>query len=116
MNAVDFPAESTVIGRLSLSSFVKLFMIAALGVLPVFGLLTLMALGIGVVRSVRPLTVQDLPPDAFMWFMLLVQVGGFIVSTLLTGAFFGVAGYPLYSWLCRRRGGIVLRGRFWGRS
>ena len=51
MNSIDFPPESTVIGRLSLSSFVKVCMIAALGALLVFVLLALVALSIGLLRA-----------------------------------------------------------------
>ena len=114
MKPVDFPAESIVIGRLSLSSFVKLCVIASLGVLPVIGLLALVGLGIGLVHSGVPGAAQDFPSPSLVWYVVLLKIGSIICSTLLTGAFFGLAGYPFYSWLCRHRGGIILRGGFWG--
>lgn len=116
MNKADLTTESTVIGKLSLSSFVKLCVIAALGVLPVMGLVLIVCLMIGLIRSawaVIPMT--DFQPTSSFILVFLSEVVGVILPTILTGVFFGFAGYPFYSWLCRRRCGIELKGYFLGK-
>jgi hypothetical protein len=116
MNSINSLPESKLVGRLSLASFVKISMLAALGTLPVIGALCLVTLSIGFVRTGFDISALELPPLGFSIFILLFQVIAFSVSMLLTAAISGLAGYPFYSWLCRRRDGIILRGKFWGRS
>ena len=105
---------SIIRGRLSLGSFTKLCVIAALGVLPVIAILFVVAFLLGVARSPTPghAFQSSLSQLVMLWPIVLFQIVGGVVSTVLTGLFAGVCGFPFYSWLCRRRGGIYLRGSF----
>lgn len=105
---------SIIRGKLSLGSFTKLCVIAAMGVLPVVAILFIFAFLIGVARSPTPGHAFEsaLSQLVMLWPIVLFQIVGGIVSTILTGLFAGFCGYPFYSWLCRRRGGMYLKGGF----
>jgi len=47
-----------------------------------------------------------------LWPLLLLKVIFSAASVVSSGFFAGLCGYPFYAWRCRRRGGIVLKGKF----
>jgi hypothetical protein len=98
-------------GRLSLGSFIKLSVIAAIGLLPVLAVLFGSAFLIGFARHDRPASQEDMLVLA-LWPILLLKVLTSALSIVLSGVFAGLCGYPFYAWLCHRRGGIILKGQF----
>ncbi|MFO1477896.1 MAG: hypothetical protein U1F98_14775 [Verrucomicrobiota bacterium] len=94
-------------GRLSLGSFIKLSVIASIGCVPIpavlFGLAFLAGLAYGPAHS------DDL--SSLVWLLLFLKFIASAVSIAISGFLAGLLGYPFYSWLCHRRGGIVLNGR-----
>jgi hypothetical protein len=98
-------------GRLSLGSFIKLSVIAAIGLLPVLAVFFGLAILIGFARRDHPASQDDMLVLA-LWPLLLLKVIASALSIVLSGAFSGLCGYPFYAWLCRRRGGIILKGEF----
>ena len=104
--------NSTVRCRLSLGSFIKLCAIAAIGTLPILALVLLVAIIIGALKTAFTGQITEFPFGGFEWLIAALKVAAVALNVVLTGAFFGLVSYPVYSWLCRRRGGIVLRGTF----
>ncbi len=98
-------------GRLSLGSFIKLSVIAAFGCLPVLAVL----FGVAVLVEL-PFGHHSANGDEMLvmalWPLLLLKAVFSAVSIVSSGFFAGLCGYPFYAWLCRRRGGIVLKGKF----
>jgi hypothetical protein len=99
-------------GTLSLGSFIKLSVIAAIGCLPVVGVLFALAFLVGLVRGHHHTTSPDDFPMLILMPLLLLKVVLSAMSIVISGFFSGLCSYPFYAWLCRRRGGIVLNGRF----
>ncbi len=104
--------NSAVRCKLSLGSFIKVCVIAAVGALPILALAFLAAIVIGALKAAITGKIAEFPFGGFEWLIAIAKVAFFAFNTVLTGAFFGLVGYPVYSWLCRRRGGIILRGAF----
>jgi hypothetical protein len=44
--------------------------------------------------------------------LLLLKVITSALRVVLSGFFAGLFGYPFNFWLCRRHGGIILKGKF----
>jgi hypothetical protein len=102
-------------GRLSLGSFIKLSVIAAIGLLPVLAIFYGLVVFISLARGHHSTNPGDIPDDLLvfaLWPLLLLKVVTTAVSVVLSGFFAGLCGYPFYAWLSRRRGGIVLKGKF----
>jgi hypothetical protein len=98
-------------GRLSLGSFIKLSVLAAIGLLPVLAVFFGLAFLTGLARGHHATSPDDLP-IIVLWPLILLKVITSAVSVVLSGFFAGLCGYPLYAWLCSRRGGIILKGEF----
>jgi hypothetical protein len=98
-------------GRLSLGSFIKLSVIASIGCLPILAVLFGFAVLIGLARGNHSADADDMLAFT-LWPLLLLKVFTSAVSVVLSGFFAGLCGYPFYAWLCRRRGGLVLKGKF----
>lgn len=98
-------------GILSLGSFIKLSVIAAIGCLPVLAVLYGLAFLFGLARSHHTASSADFPV-LVLWPFLLLKVFYFAVTAVVSGFFAGLFGYPFYTWLCRRPGGVVLKGKF----
>lgn len=98
-------------GKLSLGSFIKLTVIASIGCLPVLGVLFGVAFLIGLARGHHTASSHDFPIFV-LWPLLLLKVITSAVSAVASGFFAGLCGYPFYAWLCRRRGGVILNGKF----
>ena len=103
-------------GQLSLGSFIKLSVVAAIGMLPVLAFLYGVALLVSLARGVTVdfgggslVPVSQLWP---LWPLLLLKAVAGAVSIVLSGPFCGLCSYPFYAWLCRRRIGVVLKGKF----
>lgn len=91
-------------GRLSLGSFIKLSVIAAIGCWPVLAILYGLIYFLGDHQSVGGVGVVML---VFALWVITSAVGA-----VGSGFLAGLCGYPFYAWLCRQRGGIVLKGKF----
>ncbi|HEV2692908.1 MAG TPA: hypothetical protein VG347_08445 [Verrucomicrobiae bacterium] len=103
-------------GRLSLGSYIKVFVIGAIGILPVLATFY----GIAILVSAARGTNVDLGLGAtfpvsgwwHLWPVWLFMALGNAVSIVVSGFFLGLCSYPFYAWLCRRGCGIVLKGKF----
>jgi hypothetical protein len=47
-----------------------------------------------------------------LWPVGLLLAFAQAVSIVVSGVLLGLFSYPFYAWLCRRRGGVILRGKF----
>lgn len=103
--------QSIAHGILSLGSFIKLSVIAAIGCLPVLAVLYCLAILAGLARGHHTASSVDFP-ILTLWPLLLLKVIHVAVTAVVSGFFAGLFGYPFYAWLCRRPGGIVLKGKF----
>ena len=108
-------SSNIVHGRLSLGSFIKLSVIAAIGMLPVLAIICGVAVLLGVARghhSANSNMPDDFPAVLF-WALLSLKAFAEALSIVIGGFFAGLCGYPFYSWLCRRKpGGVILKGQF----
>jgi len=97
-------------GQLSLGSYVKLSVIAAIGILPVLAVIC----GIYFVVALIHVGAPTDPPGLALalWPLLLFKVVAEAVTIVLSGFFMGLFSYPFYAWLCRRWGGVILKGKF----
>jgi hypothetical protein len=98
-------------GTLSHDSFFKLSVIAAIGCLPVLTVLCVLAFLVGLARGHNSADVADVLVFR-VWRPLLLNVIKSAVIVAGSGFLAGLCGYSFYAWLCRRRGGIVLKGAF----
>jgi hypothetical protein len=99
-------------GRLSLGSFVKLSVIASVGCLPVLVIVFGLAFFVGLTRGHHPTTPDEAVGLALWPLFLLLKGITSVFSVVLSGFFAGLCGYPFYAWLCGRRGGVILKGKF----
>jgi hypothetical protein len=102
-------------GRLSLGSYVKLFFIGSIGILPVLVILFCITLLVSLVRGSAihfggeaSYHVSELLQ---LWPLGLLLALLEAVSIVASGILLGLFSYPFYAWLCRRRG-IILKGKF----
>jgi len=84
---------------------------AAIGCLPVLAVIYGLAILIGLARGHHSTDGDDMLVFA-LWPLLLLKVIFSAASVVSSGFFAGLCGYPFYAWRCRRRGGIVLKGKF----
>jgi hypothetical protein len=103
-------------GQLSLGSYIKLFVIGSIGILPVMAIICGIVILIKCVRG-DTINLGDGVVFPFsdlwhFWPVALVMVLFQAVSIVMSGAFLGLCSYPYYAWLCRRRMGVILRGKF----
>lgn len=102
-------------GRLSLGSFIKLSVIAAIGSLPVVAIVYGLAVCIGLARGHHSASPGDMPDDVLilaLWPLFLLKAISTAAGIVLSGFFAGLCGYPFYAWVCRRGCGVVLKGKF----
>ena len=98
-------------GTLSLGSFIKLSLIAAIGCLPVLAVFYGLAFLTDLARGHQAASPDGFPISS-LWPLLLLKIVIKSLSVVASGFFAGLCGYPFYAWLCRRRGGLALKGRF----
>lgn len=99
----DTRAPRTYYGRLTVGTYLKisLFMGVTSGI--VFSLLY------GVIATYRILTAQTPPVDDYTTASLrMIAILPF--SSAIGSAISALAGFPLYVWICNRRGGHVITG------
>jgi hypothetical protein len=101
-------------GRLMLGSYIKLFFIGSVGVLPIFIIFNLVSFLFDLSQGVTvPLGDGDTNiPATFFWPIYLIKFAGEILGILISCPITGLCSYPFYSLLCSRGNGIILKGKF----
>jgi hypothetical protein len=102
------PSQTIVRCKLSFGSFVKLSVIVSIGVLPVLALL------VGGAILIHPGQILGLSFSSLTILSTAAafEAAGFVFSTIVAGIVGGALSYPFYWWLCRKRGGLILKGNF----
>jgi hypothetical protein len=104
-------------GQLSLGSYIKLFVIDSIGILPIWAIFWVAVLLIKSVRGDTIIFGDNLSvPISNFWYYWPIGLLLFIpeaISIIVSSAFLGLFSYPFYAWLCRKKpGGLILKGKF----